>query len=114
MFGQTAYFLITLIGDSDNPAFTASHFFNITENLGVRTISGCNENNRHILVDQGDRAMLHFSGWITFGMNIGDFLELQRPFKSNWKVVAPTQIECIPCVLELFGYMLDPEQACRA
>jgi len=30
--------------------------------------------------------MLHLSGWIAFGVDVGNLFELQRAFESYWKV----------------------------
>ena len=38
---------------------------------------------RHVLVDERQRAMLELAGRIGFGVDVGDFLELERPFHAR-------------------------------
>src|SRR3546814_3834115 len=41
------------------------------------------DDHRHILVDEGDGAVLQFARCIAFGMDIADFLQLQRAFQRQ-------------------------------
>ena len=107
MFGKTAYFLVSFIGNRYNPAFTAAHFLNITENLGVCAVSSSNKNNRHILVNQGNRAVFHFGCRVTLCVDIRDLFELQCALKSNREVEAATKIKRVFRVFETIGYILD-------
>ena len=43
---------------------------------------------RHVLVDQRNRPVLHLTRWVAFGVDVGDLLELQGAFQSN-RIVAP-------------------------
>ena len=45
------------------------------------------------MIDQRDRAVLHFGGRITFGVDVGNFLELQRPFERDREIVLPAKKE---------------------
>src|SRR5207249_3000555 len=58
-------------------------------------------NDRQVFVNQCVRTVLHFARRITFRMNVGNFLELQRPFKRDRIVDAPAQIEKIGVAKEL-------------
>ena len=46
-----------------------------------------------LLVDQGDRAVLHFGGRVAFGVDVADFLELQRAFQGRREIELPAQVE---------------------
>jgi hypothetical protein len=41
------------------------------------------DDDRHRLVDQRDRAVLQLAGGIALGVDVGDFLQLQRPFQAS-------------------------------
>ena len=46
-------------------------------------------------VDQRDGAVLHLGGRVAFGVNVADFLELQRPLQRRGEIVLPAQVEKI-------------------
>ena len=48
---------------------------------------------RRVLVDQGDRAVLHFGRRIALGMDVADFLELQRALERGGEIELPAQVE---------------------
>ena len=41
------------------------------------------EHARRVLVDQRDRPVLHLGGRVALGVDVADFLELQRPFERD-------------------------------
>ena len=45
----------------------------------------------HLLVDQGDGAVLHLAGGITLGVDVGNLLQLQCAFERNRVVDAATR-----------------------
>src|SRR3546814_10309378 len=47
------------------------------------TLVRSHRDHRHVLVDQGQRAMLEFAGRVRFGVDVGDFLELERTFQRH-------------------------------
>ena len=47
--------------------------------------------------------MLHFAGGIAFGVNVGDFLELQRAFEGDGVMDAAREIEKIGVAEKLAG-----------
>ena len=48
---------------------------------------------REGLVDEGVGAVLHLAGGVTFGVDVGDLLELERAFKRDWVVDAAAKEE---------------------
>src|SRR3546814_18046282 len=52
---------------------------------------GGNEYGRQVFIHQGDMAMLHVGGRITFGMDGGDLLQFQRACKGNRESVSASQ-----------------------
>ena len=57
-------------------------------------------------VDEGVGAVLHFAGRITLGVNVGDFLELERAFKRDGEMDAAAEIEEIADVGEVARKLL--------
>ena len=46
-----------------------------------------------VLVDQRDRPVLHLGGRVAFGVDVADFLELERAFQRRREIVLPAQVE---------------------
>ena len=49
------------------------------------------EHDRHALVDQRDRAVLHLGGGHALGVDVADFLQLQRAFQRDRIVIAAAE-----------------------
>ena len=75
----------------------------LLEDLSVR--QQCDD--RHLLVDERDRAVFHLSGRVALGMDVGDLLQLQRAFERNRVVDAATQVEEVPMHVEPSRDRLD-------
>ena len=56
----------------------------------------------HVLVDQGDRAVLHLAGRVALGVDVGDLLELERAFEGDRVVDAAAEVE------EVLGPVVAP------
>ena len=70
-------------------------------------IVGRDGDHRHVLVDERDRAVLHLAGRIAFGVDVGDFLELQRAFERDRIVDAAAEVQEVGAVVELRRDLLD-------
>ena len=55
---------------------------------------------RHLLVDERDRAVLHLAGRIALGVDVGDLLQLQRPFERDRIVDAAPEVEKVAPLIE--------------
>src|SRR4029077_13791025 len=53
------------------------------------------------------RAVLHFTGRITLGVDVGDFLQLQRAFQSDWIVNSPAEVQKIGVTEKLACEVFD-------
>src|SRR3546814_8341727 len=67
----------------------------------------CSSDLRHIFINERDGAVLHLAGSIAFGMEIADFLELERAFKCYWIVGPTAEIQYVSCHRDLGGDRLD-------
>ena len=56
-------------------------------------VVGREHDDRHVLVDQRDRAVLHLARRVALGVDVGDLLELQRPFEGDRVVEAAAEEE---------------------
>ena len=65
------------------------------------------DNHRHVLVDQRDRPVLELAGGITFGVDIGNFLKLQRAFERDRKARAAAEIKHVPRFGEIARQLLE-------
>ena len=86
-----------MLGDDGNdPSFPGFHFLDIAQHFIIHLLVGGDEHHGHIVVDEGDGAMLHLSGRITFGMDVGYFLELQRSFQGDREIIPSSEVKEIP------------------
>lgn len=65
-------------------------FLYIADKLFIQRLLGCDSNNQSTFLNQGNGAMLQLAGSISFGMNIGNFLQLQGAFQRSAVVNAAT------------------------
>lgn len=71
------------IGENIQLAASGLDFLEVGLELVEQAVVGRDGNDRHIAVDQRERAMLEFAGSISLGVDVGDFLELERAFKGD-------------------------------
>ena len=60
-----------------------------------------------VLIYQRDWPVFHFCSGISFGMDVADLLELQRPFEGGWEKIIAAKIKNIRCVLKFMRDLLD-------
>mgnify|MGYP000125909232 CR=1 FL=1 len=84
---QSLHLRISFGDHRHNLTRTCLHFLNIAEYFFVGTILCGNKDHWHLLVNQGDRTVLHFCSRITLRVDVGDLLQLQGPFQGYGEVV---------------------------
>ena len=96
--------------DGNHDAVAGFHFLNVghalfvaRHRIGIGLVVRCQHDYRQIFVDQRVRAVLHFAGGIAFGVDVGNFLQLQRAFESDRVVNAAAEVEEIGVAEELAG-----------
>ena len=67
----------------DHRAASCLGLLDVADHLLEDVIVRRNGNDRHPFVNQGDRAVLHLARRVSFGMDVGDFLELERPLERD-------------------------------
>ena len=87
-------------GYGDNATAARRDFLNIGESLfvaqlggGVGFVAGGEDNHGQGLVDEGVGTVLHFAGRVALGVNVGDFLELERAFEGDGEMDAAAEVE---------------------
>src|SRR4026209_956180 len=62
-------------GDGDDLAAAGADLFDVADHLVVLRALRGDEDDRHAVVDQRDRPVLHLGGGHALGVNVADFLE---------------------------------------
>ena len=95
------------VGQGDNAPAARLDLFHIAERFLVHRVFGQQDDNRHLIVDQGNRSVLHLPGRIALGMNIRQFLELERALKRNRIVDAPPEIQEVAGMAVFLGDLFN-------
>ena len=73
-----------------------------------------NRDDWQLFVDERDRSVLHLAGGIALGMDVGDFLELERALERDRIVDAAPEVEEVAALVEapgdVFGQRLALER----
>ena len=72
-----------------------SNFLHVGFQLLQEPVVRRHRHDGHFLVNQSEWPVFEFSGGISLGMNVADFLELQSPFECDRVVKAATEEECV-------------------
>lgn len=73
------------IGQGDDLALAGLHFHDIGFDLGEeRVVQGQSKGGKG-RVNKRDGPVLHFTGGIAFGVDVGQFLELEAPSRARGK-----------------------------
>src|SRR3989449_7945029 len=92
---------VILVCDDYDPSIPRPDFLDIAEDLLVCLILRGDHDDRHIPVDECDRTVLHLGRRISLGMDIRNFLQLERAFERCGKAVPAPQVKEILRILEL-------------
>ena len=69
------------------------HLLHVADHLLEHMVARRDRDDRHLLVDERDRAVLHLAGRIAFGVDVRNLLELQRAFEGDRVVDAAAEVE---------------------
>ena len=88
--GSLAGQVVAFGDDGDHDAVARFHFLNVGDALfvaghgvGIGFVARGQDDDGKIFVDQRVGAVLHFAGGIAFGVDVGNFLELERAFEGD-------------------------------
>ncbi len=107
MVGQPAQLAVALGRDGDHATAARLHLFDVRQHLLVDAVAGRDEHHRHVLVDQGDRTVLHLRRRIAFGVDVADLLQFESPLQGDREVVAAPEVEKVAVVVVKLGQLAD-------
>ncbi len=91
----------------DDVAAAGRHFLHVGDGLLEHPVERRDHNDRHVLVDQCDRPVLEFASGVAFGVDVGDFLQLQRAFQRQRIAGAAAEIEHVFRFSDVARELLD-------
>jgi hypothetical protein len=91
------------IGEHVELAAAGPHFLQIALELFQQASLGATVTTGISAVDQGQRAVLEFAGRVGFGVDVADFLQLERAFQRDRVVQSTTQEQGVFLAREGFG-----------
>src|SRR6516225_8902670 len=94
------------IGDQNDFALACRHLLHVGHALLEYPVMGRDYDHWHILIDERNRSVLELARGIAFGVDIGDFLELERALERQRKTGAPPEIEDVAAFGEIAREML--------
>src|ERR1700734_2139480 len=71
------------IGEHNELAAARANFHEVRLQLFEQVVVGGYRDHWHVSVDQRERAVLQLAGGIGLGVNVGNFLQLQRAFHRD-------------------------------
>ena len=106
---HVAYRGVALGGNGDHAARACGDLLNVGDGLlvaqtgrWIALVSRGENNDGKRLVDERIGAVLHLAGGVALGMNVGDFLELERAFERNGEVNSTPEVEEVAGVGKVF------------
>ena len=92
-----------LARDRDDRSAARLGFLHIAQHLLEHVIVGRDRHDRHVLVDERDRPVLHLAGRVPLGVDVRDLLQLERTLERDRVVEAPPEEEEIAAASETFS-----------
>src|SRR3982750_515843 len=94
-------------------AAARTHFLNVRFQLFEERVVGGHGNDRHLISNERERAVLQLAGGIGLRVNVRDFLELECALESNGKMTAAPEEQGVILLRELFGPPDDLRLQCK-
>src|SRR6516225_7069724 len=95
------------VGDQNDLAAARRNLLQVRERLLENAVEGRNDNHRHLLVDQGYWPVLELTRRVAFGVDVGDFLELERTLERKRETGAAAEIKDVVAFGEIDRERLD-------
>ncbi len=99
------------VGDRNDASAARLDFLQVRKCLWVHRVPGQQHNDRQLLVNEGNGAMLHLACGISLGVDVGDLLELQGPFERDRIIHTAAEIEEILSVTVFARDLVDLPRA---
>ena len=91
-----------LIGEDVQLTATRTNFFNVGFQFFQQFVVRRNDDNRHIRVNQRQRAVFQLASGVGFSVNVRDLFQLQCAFQRDWVLIATSQEQRVMFVREIF------------
>ncbi len=95
------------MGEDVEPAAARLDFLHVGMQFFQQLVVGRDHDHRHLGVDQRQRTVLEFAGGVGLGVDVGNFLELQRALHRDRVVLAAAEEQRVLLVDEILGDRLD-------
>ena len=102
VLGKRGQVSVAAGAEQHQPPLAGLDLLDIGHGLGVDAVPRHQPHHRHVAVDEGDRPVLEFAGGIALGVDVGDLLELERPFQGDGEVQAAADEEEVAGVVVAF------------
>src|SRR2546428_13557982 len=81
------------VRDGDDLALAGEDLLDVAEHALVRAVAPGPRDDGQPVGDERDGAMLHLAAGVALGVDVGDLLELERPFEGDRKLEPAAEIE---------------------
>ena len=95
------------VAHQDQPPAAGSDLLHVRNRLVEHAVVRRDHDDRHGFVDECDWAVLEFARGIALGVDVGDFLELERAFERDRIAGAAAEIEHVVALGEVARQLLD-------
>ena len=99
--------LVILAANDDKVGATGAQLLDDGDHLAVERVGGGDDDDGHVLIDQGQGPVLHLSGKDALAVHQGDFLDLEGALDGGGVVWPAAEDEQRVLVLQLFGELGD-------
>ena len=103
--------LVTFGRQRDDRAAARLRFLDVADHLLEHVVVRRDRDDRHLLVDEGDRPVLHLAGRIALGVDVRDLLQLQRALERDRVVDPAPEIQEVAPLVEPPGDLLGQRLA---
>src|SRR3954447_23356372 len=90
---QRADPVVAFRGDRDHRPAARLRLLDVADHLLEHVVVRGNRDDRHLLVDQRDRSVLHLARRVALGVDVRDLLQLQRSLEGDGIVDPPPEIQ---------------------
>ena len=98
-------------GQRDDRAAAGLGLLHVADHLLEHVVVRRDRHDRHLLVDERDRAVLHLAGRVAFGVDVGDLLQLERALERDRVVDPAPEVEEVAALVEALGNLLGQRLA---
>jgi hypothetical protein len=98
------------VSNGDDRALPGPYLGHVGEDLVVASSLWRDHHDRNAIVDEGNGSVLHLTGGVTLGVDVGDLLEFQCALKCDRIIRTTTQEQEVARVLVASGQALQIAQ----